>query len=213
MRNRALVAALVISAATLSGCSNIDQPSAGVGGAQDVKARANALAAHPRPKYLPPGVGMPDTGRYTMIPKPFVVGDLETIPSNLPNVVDLLRGHGLPIPQSSGFNDSWRGWLLTTGRGIYAAFDVAEDPIIAGGYVPNGWTFYAPTALAHGKACLEITNFHSALPPGAAIGVYDFCNAHDWVQTIALNDPATRNCCVRSYTDPWDGTLRQRYFV
>jgi hypothetical protein len=89
----------------------------------------------------------------------------------------------------------------------------AREQIIGGGYVPNGWTFYAPTALAHGKACLEITNFHPALPPAAAIGVYDFCNAHDWVQTIALNDPATRNCCVRSYTDPWDGTLRQRYFV
>jgi len=202
-----------VAAAAAVGCSSGDKtPSSPA--APNVTRQIIAVGTHGRPRFLPLGVPMPDTGRYSLGPKPYEAGDPLPRESNLPNVVDVMGppGHqSSPRPQTVVFTDAYRGWNILAGSGISASFDVAEDPVISGS-VPSQWVFYAPTALPYGKGCLEVTNFNSWMPPGKALGVFNFClSTPAWITQIPLNGPngaAIRSCCIRNYTDAYDGTAR-----
>jgi hypothetical protein len=174
-----------------------------------------------RRRYAPRGVSLPDTGAYSVIPEPPRPGDPMPQMANLPNLAGSpdapKRGRARP-QQFSVYNDTWRSWDLPQSgitRGVYAGFDIIEDPLVLPPQgVPKGWIVYAPTALPHGPGCLEVTNFHGEAPPGAGVGVFNWCQANpDWAVLNGINNSNFRNNFTRTYVDPIYGTTRRRYFI
>ena len=184
------------------------------------------VGKRPRPRYAPKGVAFPDTGIFTLIPEPLTPGDPEPKPTKERNMADLAHNlhrsapptsRSSPLPSTAGNNDSWRGWVFNgagTMRGIYAGFDVVDDPIIRPAPLPRGWVFYAPTALPHGRSCLEVTNVHFEDPPGAGVSVWNWCSGDDHFAVLnAINVSSWRSKYARPYIDPFLGTIRNRYFI
>ena len=182
--------------------------------------------------FLPYGQTIPDTGPLDGIPEPYDPRRHgKPLKDTRPQDNDALRpGFHLPAkqaPRFSGdapppleddFTDSYMGWRLTQGRGVYARFDLPDAPIPIGG-APGTGIIYAPTTTPANYGCVEITGIHYndrtvwGAPYGDAFGVWDWChNTHDFRYVTNSSAYAFRDPYVRSYTDEY-GQTKKGYFI
>jgi len=91
----------------------------------------------------------------------------------------------LMIPPSVGpATDAHALYVADSGRGIYGTADAGRSISI-----PAGWDdalVYAPTHLAAGGSCIEITTIHwkttTYHEPTNSLGLFDWCYAKNWKQ-------------------------------
>ena len=124
-------------------------------------------------------------------------------------------GAGAPALTSTGVH---RGWFLYAGRGVYARNDARPEIDIPPGYSNNS-KIYAPTTLAPGGSCWEVTTIHwigaayVGSPPNDAIGLWDWCNAVTFTRYYDISANSTFSShYVRSQYDEW-GKLHSVYFM
>jgi hypothetical protein len=192
------------------------------------------------PKYLKYGVAVPDTGSITAEPEPYDPRRhgptlKDTRPKD--NVANepgkelprrklgpgfaaagaVAQTMGAPAP-STAFNDSWRGYNILEGRGIYARFDLPDPPQVTAPNPPSDWIAYTPTAIPGGYSCLELTGVHFkdhnqwGTPYNDAFGIWDWCNQMKFVYSANTTNYSFRDPYTRFYTDE-QGQSRRAYWV
>ena len=124
-----------------------------------------------------------------------------------------------------GGTDAYEGFQIIQGRGIAAAFDLPDPPEVTALNPPGGWIAYTPTAMPHGRSCIEITGIHvqdhtrgdTGGPYNDAFGIWDWCNVGpegDYTYRYQANSTnySFRDPYVRSYTDEF-GLTKKYYFI
>ena len=205
---------LLLAAATA--CTDVGEPSAS---ADLMKATAGlASCPTPRPQWLPVGTKVPPGQEICAPPEPY---DPAKHGPPLPpptDIVNLAAQPGFvsppkrtpldPPPPGEGDRGFWLSQVTKPWYGASGVNDVVWNLHIDTTFIQRaGAWIYAPTMLAPGGACIEITQVYQRRAAqdttGKFFGLYDWCHpqaqADDFVVFMSEGDVAFKNAYIRPY--------------